>query len=167
MCLSCSICISKICEHQNTISLPCGHLFHKKCAMDWYRSGLHNNCAYCRQSFDIRDVREHTLTFVECSKTRNLQEKINKLKMEKRSKTSQTQQNQLNEQLTQDNFRIRTALNDSQDLNFGLLVLASEMLDFTVDELKSLQGYTDSHAEVYKSFLTQITQYIDTYNQIQ
>ena len=51
-------------------------------------------------------------------------------------------------------------------LNFGLLVLASEILEFTVDELKGMDKYTETHDEVFKSFWSQLTQYIDTYNQL-
>ncbi|CAG9810051.1 unnamed protein product [Chironomus riparius] len=166
MCLSCCICISKICENQDTVSLPCGHLFHKKCAMDWYQGGLHNKCAYCRRSFDSKDIREHSLTIVDCTMTRKYRERINKLKMEDQSKSSQTQQIRLNEQLKQENFHIHRSFHDSQDLNFGLLVLASEILEFTVDELKSMDTYSETHDEIFKSFWSQLTQYIDTYNQL-
>lgn len=117
MCLSCAICISRICENQDTISLPCGHLFHKKCAMDWYQSGLHNNCAYCRRNFNLKDVREHSLTIVDCSMTRKLQERINKLRIENQKKISQTDQTKLNEQLRQENFRMNTSFRDSQDVS--------------------------------------------------
>jgi hypothetical protein len=46
------------------------------------------------------------------------------------------------------------------------MVLASEMLKFTVDELKSLDAYSNDRAEVYKTFWRDLTQYIETYNQM-
>jgi hypothetical protein len=92
-------------------------MFHKKCALDWYQGGLHNNCAYCRRDFNIKDMREHSINIANCSVSRRLREKINRLKMENQSKAEFTQQIKLNEQLKQENFHIRRSLNDSQDVS--------------------------------------------------
>jgi len=117
MCLNCCICISKICENQDTVSLPCGHLFHKKCALDWYQGGLHSSCAFCRRGFNFEDIREHSLIIADCTMTTKLQEEFNKLKMENQSKSGLTQQIRLNEQLKQENFHVQTSFHDSRDVS--------------------------------------------------
>jgi hypothetical protein len=43
---TCSICLMDVSEGQNTILLPCGHMFHSECATKWLE--IHNTCPLCR-----------------------------------------------------------------------------------------------------------------------
>ena len=42
----CSICLMEIANGQNTILLPCGHMFHDTCVTKWLK--MHNTCPLCR-----------------------------------------------------------------------------------------------------------------------
>ena len=42
----CSICLMEINEGQDTILLPCGHMFHDGCVTKWL--SIHNTCPLCR-----------------------------------------------------------------------------------------------------------------------
>jgi len=42
----CSICLMEVTEGQDTILLPCGHMFHDKCVTKWLE--IHNTCPLCR-----------------------------------------------------------------------------------------------------------------------
>ena len=42
----CSICLMEVTEGQDTILLPCGHMFHDGCVTKWL--GIHNTCPLCR-----------------------------------------------------------------------------------------------------------------------
>ena len=42
----CIICLLEINEGMNSISLPCDHIFHDKCIIQWFR--MHNTCPLCR-----------------------------------------------------------------------------------------------------------------------
>ena len=42
----CSICLMEVNEGQDTILLPCGHMFHEGCVTKWL--GIHNTCPLCR-----------------------------------------------------------------------------------------------------------------------
>ena len=42
----CSICLMEVNEGQDTILLPCGHMFHDKCVTQWLK--IHNTCPLCR-----------------------------------------------------------------------------------------------------------------------
>ena len=42
----CSICLMEVNEGQDTILLPCGHMFHDKCVTKWLE--IHNTCPLCR-----------------------------------------------------------------------------------------------------------------------
>lgn len=44
----CSICLSKLEGACKT--LPCGHVFHRRCILQWKRTG-HHTCPYCREPF--------------------------------------------------------------------------------------------------------------------
>lgn len=43
---SCCVCISDIKKNDETLMLPCGHMFHSSCIMGWL--GGNNNCPVCR-----------------------------------------------------------------------------------------------------------------------
>ena len=43
---TCSICLMEVTEGQNTILVPCGHMFHEECIVKWLE--LHNSCPVCR-----------------------------------------------------------------------------------------------------------------------
>jgi hypothetical protein len=43
---SCSVCISDIRKNEETILLPCGHMYHSKCIMEWLKEN--NTCPVCR-----------------------------------------------------------------------------------------------------------------------
>jgi hypothetical protein len=43
---TCSICLMDINDGQNTILLPCGHMFHSDCVTKWLE--IHNTCPLCR-----------------------------------------------------------------------------------------------------------------------
>lgn len=45
-CPNCTICLADICKDQETILIPCGHLFHSGCGMQWLTK--HNTCPVCR-----------------------------------------------------------------------------------------------------------------------
>ena len=42
----CSICLMEINEGEDTILIPCGHMFHDKCVTQWLK--MHNTCPLCR-----------------------------------------------------------------------------------------------------------------------
>jgi len=42
----CSICLMVVNEGEDTILLPCGHMFHDKCVTQWLK--IHNTCPLCR-----------------------------------------------------------------------------------------------------------------------
>ena len=42
----CSICLMEVNDGQDTILLPCGHMFHDKCVTQWLK--IHNTCPLCR-----------------------------------------------------------------------------------------------------------------------
>ena len=42
----CSICLTEVNEGQDTILLPCGHMFHDECVTKWLK--IHNTCPLCR-----------------------------------------------------------------------------------------------------------------------
>jgi len=44
----CSICTQPFTPHQGYRKLPCGHIFHKKCADRWFKSKGEISCPYCR-----------------------------------------------------------------------------------------------------------------------
>ncbi len=43
---SCSVCISDISNREETILLPCGHMYHSKCILEWLNQN--NTCPVCR-----------------------------------------------------------------------------------------------------------------------
>lgn len=47
----CSICLDKYSFGNFIISLPCGHLFHKKCIYEWFMNSVNYKCPVCRTSF--------------------------------------------------------------------------------------------------------------------
>lgn len=44
----CSICLSELNGPCKT--LPCGHVFHRRCILNWKQTG-HHTCPYCRHPF--------------------------------------------------------------------------------------------------------------------
>jgi hypothetical protein len=46
----CSVCISDVQKDDETILLPCGHMYHSKCIMEWLKEN--NTCPVCR--FEIK-----------------------------------------------------------------------------------------------------------------
>ena len=47
---SCCICLSEIEKGKETMLLPCGHMFHSKCCLNWLKNN--NTCPMCR--FEIK-----------------------------------------------------------------------------------------------------------------
>ena len=50
----CSICLMQIDEGQDTILLPCGHMFHDECSTKWLK--IHNTCPLCRFELPTDDA---------------------------------------------------------------------------------------------------------------
>ena len=50
----CSICLTEINEGQNTVLLPCGHMFHDECVTKWLK--IHNTCPLCRFELPTDDA---------------------------------------------------------------------------------------------------------------
>jgi len=50
----CSICLMEVTEGQDTILLPCGHMFHDKCVTKWLE--IHNTCPLCRFELPTDDA---------------------------------------------------------------------------------------------------------------
>lgn len=48
---NCCICISDIEKNEETVLLPCGHMFHWNCCLNWLKSN--NTCPMCR--FEIKE----------------------------------------------------------------------------------------------------------------
>ena len=48
---SCCICLNDIQKGEETVLLPCGHMFHWNCCFDWLKNN--NTCPMCR--FEIKD----------------------------------------------------------------------------------------------------------------
>jgi len=43
---TCCVCLSDIVLNEETLLLPCGHMFHPKCINDWFKNN--NTCPVCR-----------------------------------------------------------------------------------------------------------------------
>ena len=43
---NCCICISEVKKGEETVLLPCGHMFHWKCCLTWLKKN--NTCPVCR-----------------------------------------------------------------------------------------------------------------------
>ena len=50
---TCSICLTSIDKDQDTILIPCGHLFHNQCIVKWLE--MHNTCPVCRYELPTDD----------------------------------------------------------------------------------------------------------------
>ena len=50
----CSICLMEVNDGQNTILLPCGHMFHEDCVTKWLQ--IHNTCPLCRFELPTDDA---------------------------------------------------------------------------------------------------------------
>jgi hypothetical protein len=50
---TCSVCISEMAKGEDTIMVPCGHMFHESCVMKWLQS--HNSCPVCRYELPTDD----------------------------------------------------------------------------------------------------------------
>jgi hypothetical protein len=46
----CSICLDSYKDGQNTITLPCKHVFHSECILKWFDSK--STCPYCRMNLN-------------------------------------------------------------------------------------------------------------------
>lgn len=57
---SCSICNNDFSESQTLIKLPCNHIYHKRCLIDWFREGG-NYCPICKETI-IEDNERLTIT---------------------------------------------------------------------------------------------------------
>ena len=57
---SCSICNNDFSESQILIKLPCNHIYHKRCLIDWFREGG-NYCPICKETI-IEDNERLTIT---------------------------------------------------------------------------------------------------------
>lgn len=43
---TCSICLMDVAQDQDAVLVPCGHIFHESCIIQWFT--LHNSCPVCR-----------------------------------------------------------------------------------------------------------------------
>ena len=50
----CSICLTEVNEGEDTILLPCGHMFHEACVTKWLQ--IHNTCPLCRFELPTDDA---------------------------------------------------------------------------------------------------------------
>lgn len=50
---SCSICLMEVEKEQETVLVPCGHMFHTPCLLKWLE--LHNSCPVCRYELPTSD----------------------------------------------------------------------------------------------------------------
>ena len=50
----CSICLTEVNEGEDTILLPCGHMFHDACVTKWLK--IHNTCPLCRFELPTDDA---------------------------------------------------------------------------------------------------------------
>lgn len=50
---TCSICLMDVTDGQDTILVPCGHMFHEACITKWL--SLHNSCPVCRYELPTDD----------------------------------------------------------------------------------------------------------------
>ena len=50
----CSICLMEVNDGEDTILLPCGHMFHEKCVTQWLK--IHNTCPLCRFELPTDDA---------------------------------------------------------------------------------------------------------------
>ena len=48
---NCCICLSEIVKNEETVLLPCGHMFHWNCCLNWLKTN--NTCPMCR--FEIKE----------------------------------------------------------------------------------------------------------------
>ena len=50
----CSICLTEVNDGEDTILLPCGHMFHDACVTKWLK--IHNTCPLCRFELPTDDA---------------------------------------------------------------------------------------------------------------
>jgi hypothetical protein len=50
---TCSVCMSEIQKEEDTVLVPCGHLYHEPCLTTWLN--MHNNCPVCRYELPTDD----------------------------------------------------------------------------------------------------------------
>ena len=55
----CTICLIEINEGNESISLPCEHMFHAKCITQWF--GIHNTCPICRLELTSKQFENKTV----------------------------------------------------------------------------------------------------------
>jgi len=55
----CAVCQDAYCKGDEVIELPCGHCYHKDCAMPWLKEN--NTCPLCRKSVDAPEQKETDL----------------------------------------------------------------------------------------------------------
>ena len=53
--MTCSICCEDEDETEPLVTLDCGHVFHAKCAVEWFRRH-HDTCPNCRSVYVRRDT---------------------------------------------------------------------------------------------------------------
>ena len=47
----CSICLKDFKRRRNACCLPCGHLYHQRCIVNWFARDIHMTCPICRADF--------------------------------------------------------------------------------------------------------------------
>jgi len=53
---SCSICLTEVNEGEDSILVPCGHIFHESCILKWFE--VNNKCPVCR--YELNDNRANS-----------------------------------------------------------------------------------------------------------
>lgn len=51
---SCSVCLTEVNKDEETILVPCGHMFHAQCIIKWLE--MHNTCPVCRYELPTDDA---------------------------------------------------------------------------------------------------------------
>lgn len=47
----CSICLETLCADGEVVQLPCGHLYHEMCILEWLKANF--TCPFCRKEYSL------------------------------------------------------------------------------------------------------------------
>lgn len=47
----CSICLENFCADSEIVQLPCGHLYHETCILEWLKAKF--TCPFCRKEYSL------------------------------------------------------------------------------------------------------------------
>eukprot|EP00088_Acartia_fossae_P035750 TRINITY_DN3687_c0_g1_i3.p1 TRINITY_DN3687_c0_g1~~TRINITY_DN3687_c0_g1_i3.p1 ORF type:complete len:507 (+),score=130.73 TRINITY_DN3687_c0_g1_i3:92-1612(+) len=103
--INCVTCYELISVNDDTVALPCGHLFHYQCTLQWFQTK--KNCPSCRQTANERTARK--IYFAEADEpdsqksSEDLQHQIDELQLQLRLTKIDLENLKKSKQETEDN----------------------------------------------------------------